>query len=138
MSKNIKNTPPEGKSFFKAYGAALLWAALILLLISLPGEDLPNFDFWAIDIEDKLGHIGVFAVLSFLLVIGTHGKRGRLTRKEFVWVFLIGSFYGGFTEMLQGVVFTSRVASLSDFLADVLGTLAGTVVGKIYVQRRGI
>jgi len=114
-------------SFFSAYWAALIWAAFILLLMSLPGKDLPDFDFWAIDIEDKLGHVAVFGLLALLMVWGLTKRAVHLTRKSLWAVFLIATFYGGATEILQGVAFPSRYASVLDFVADTVGSASGTI-----------
>ena len=110
-----------------SYWAALIWAAFILLLMSLPGQDLPDFDIWAIDIEDKLGHVAVFGLLNTLLVWGAIKRKGFLSTKT-LWVLaLIGILYGGATELLQGYAFPSRYASVLDFLADTIGSVLGTV-----------
>jgi VanZ family protein len=122
-----KRIRPDQLSWLKAYSAALLWAAFILLLMSLPGENLPDFDIWAIDIEDKVGHVAVFALLAILMVWGLSRRAELLTRKALWTVFLIGTFYGGATEILQGVAFPSRYASVLDFVADTIGSALGTV-----------
>jgi len=127
MQKHIKNTQARKSSFLKAYWAALIWAAFILLLMSLPGKDLPNFDFWAIDIEDKIGHVTVFGFLCVLIVFGAVKRKISLTAKTLWTVVLIGTIYGGATELLQGFAFPSRFASLLDFLADTVGSVLGTV-----------
>lgn len=122
-----KHTPPKQLSFFSAYWAALIWAAFILLLMSLPGKDLPDFDIWAINIEDKLGHIGVFGLLALLMAWGLTRRSGTLEKKSLWILFLIGVLYGGATEVLQGVAFPSRYASVADFVADTIGSGLGTI-----------
>lgn len=124
---STKRTRPNQLSWLKAYSAALLWAAFILLLMSLPGNNLPDFDIWAIEIEDKLGHVAVFGLLTLLMVWGLSRRVQPLTRKALWAVFLIGTFYGGATEILQGVAFPSRYASVLDFVADTIGSALGTV-----------
>lgn len=114
-------------SFFKAFRAALAWAAFVLLLMSLPGKDLPDIDFWAIDIEDKVAHVAVFGLLAILMVWGSIKRQDDLTNKSLWAVFLIGALYGGATEILQGVAFPTRFASVPDFLADAIGSALGTV-----------
>ncbi|MGB6036077.1 MAG: VanZ family protein [Cryomorphaceae bacterium] len=95
--------------------------------MSLPGKDLPDFDIWAIDIEDKLGHVGVFGLLAVLMVWGSIRRSGTLERKSLLTLFFIGVFYGGATEVLQGVAFPSRYASVLDFVADTIGFGLGTI-----------
>jgi len=127
MPMPTKRTRPNQLSWLKAYSAALLWAAFILLLMSLPGENLPDFDIWAIDIEDKLAHVAVFGLLVILMVWGLSRRTELLTRKALWIVFLIGTFYGGATEIFQGLAVPSRFASVLDFVADTVGSALGTV-----------
>jgi len=127
MPMPTKHTRLNKLSFLSAYWAALTWAAFILLLMSLPGKDLPDFDIWAIDIEDKLGHVGVFGLLAVLMVWGLDRRTGSLPSKSLWTIFLIGVFYGGATEVLQGVAFPSRYASVLDFVADTIGSGLGTI-----------
>jgi VanZ family protein len=131
-TKRISDNSP---SFFKAYWAALIWAAFILLLIGLPGKDLPNIDFWAINIEDKIAHMIVFGILTFLVVWGRWRIAENLSRRALIYIALLGIFYGGLTEFLQGVAFPSRFASLSDFLADGIGSCLGTVFASLWFNK---
>lgn len=127
MPMLTKHSPNSRPSFLNAYGAALLWAAFILLVMSLPGKDLPDFDFWAIDIEDKLGHVAVFGLLAILLVWGLYRREERPTKKSLWIIFFITVFYGGATEVLQGVALPSRYASVLDFVADTIGSGLGII-----------
>jgi len=111
---------------------AVLWAAFIMLLCGLPGQDLPNIDFWEIDIEDKLAHVGVFAILGFLMVYGFKRRQPsrRITLNYILLLVLIASAYGALTELLQGLLFPSRFASFADFIADSTGSVLGIVIAK--------
>jgi len=122
------------KTFLRSYWAALVWAAFILLLCGLPGEDLPNIDFWEINIEDKLAHIAVFGVLNVLIIYGASSK--RIDRKTLFNAIFIGVLYGALTELLQGWIFPTRFMSLSDFIADSIGSILGTVFAFCYFSNR--
>ncbi len=129
---------PKGNSFFRSYWAALLWAAFILLLCGIPGKDLPDVNFWAINIEDKIAHVGIFFVLGFFMIYGQVLQFGgfNLRAKTLVLIIVIGVFYGALTEALQHFVFIDRYASLADFLADGLGAVFGTVFAFFYFKKR--
>lgn len=110
-----------------------------MLLCGLPGEDLPNIDFWEIDIEDKIAHMGVFGILGILMVYGAFRKNShnRLSDKQTTFLIIIAVAYGGLTEILQGWLFPSRFASLSDFIADAIGAILGIVIAKkLFVKQR--
>lgn len=124
-------------TFLKSYWAALIWAAFILILCGLPGKDLPNIDFWEINIEDKLAHIFVFGVLGVLLIYGARRNSNASLNKKYVVIFIsIGIAYGALTELLQGWLFPSRFSSLSDFLADGIGAILGTVFAYLFYSNR--
>ena len=131
-TKHIRHSRPH---FLNAYGAAIFWAAFILLLMSLPGKDLPDFDIWAINIEDKLGHIAVFGLLSCLMVWGLVRRMNSVNRKSFWCIFLLVTLYGAATEILQGVAFPTRFASVSDFIADAIGAGLGIVFAIIILHK---
>lgn len=134
MPQHTKTSLDNQKTFIKSYLGAALWAAFIMFLCGLPGQDLPNIDFWEIDIEDKLAHVGVFSILSFLMVYGFHRRNPtvKITFYTASMIILIASVYGGITEVLQGLLFTGRFASIPDFIADFIGATLGTIIAKIY------
>lgn len=131
-----RRSPDNPKPFIQSYWAALLWAAFILLVCSLPGYDLPNLNFWDIDYIDKLEHLVVFAILGFLMVYGFRRRYEKmLLTKKMLWMFiLISAAFGGFTEILQGLFFPTRFADLVDFIADSLGGVLGTILGNLYFK----
>jgi VanZ family protein len=69
----------------------------------------------------------VFGILAFLSVWGKFIRDGKTKGKDLFIIALIGVFYGAFTEFLQCVAFPTRFASLSDFIADGIGSVLGTV-----------
>jgi VanZ family protein len=47
---------------------------------------------------------------------------------------LIVAFYGGLIEILQETVFINRSADIMDFLADVIGGLAGLTIYYLFFR----
>ena len=135
-----KKLSDKSKSFVRSYWAALLWAAFILVVCSLPGYDLPNLNFWDIDYIDKLEHMTVFAILGFLMVYGFDRHYFGMSispSTKVLWGFIIlASAFGGFTEILQGLFFPTRFADVFDFVADSLGGVLGTILGNLYFKYR--
>jgi len=124
-------------SRLKDYWAAFSWAAFILIICLLPGEELPDINFWEIDIEDKLAHLSVFGLLAILLVYGAHRRKLHEKPKYYFWLLIIsGLFYGAMTEILQGLFVPSRLASFTDFIADAIGTILGTIVAFWYFRNK--
>lgn len=109
-----------------------------MLLCGLPGQDLPNIDFWEIDIEDKIAHLGVFGILGFLMVYGFLRKNSQknISPGQIFLLIIVASAYGALTEILQGWLFPSRFASLSDFIADAVGAILGIVIAKMLLVKQ--
>lgn len=137
MPKATKQSLAKKYSFFASYGAALLWAAFILLLCGLPGDEFPKIDFWDIDIEDKIAHAGVFFVLGYLMVCGFFRRKAKPTPKNIILLFMvIAAVYGALTEIFQEFFFPTRFGDFFDFVADSLGGILGILFGKYVIAKR--
>ena len=54
----------------KKFIPGIAWFFLVLILICLPGDDLPKTDDWMSAIYfDKWVHIGLFSILAFLFMM---------------------------------------------------------------------
>ncbi len=101
-----------------------LWAAIIFLLVLMPGGEMPKigdaFSF------DKIAHLSVFCVLTFLMIIGLK-KQFRypaISKKSVLFSLVISSTYAGIIEMGQYFV-PDRYASLYDMAFNLTGVLFG-------------
>jgi len=103
--------------------------------MALPGEDLPDFDFWAVNVEDKIGHVGVFGVLALLTFWGAKRHSAPIDKNTSRKILIFCILYGGSTEILQGVAFPTRFASLWDFLADSVGAILGIVFAQVVFKQ---
>lgn len=72
---------------------------------------------------DKLAHLGVFAVLAFLLCAAGTAFR-HPPRRVVAAVFAIVAAYGAFDEVTQQLV-PNRVSDFQDWIADMLGAGIG-------------
>jgi VanZ family protein len=123
----------------KTYKPGIAWFFLILILICIPGEDLPKADDWmnAIDF-DKLVHIGLFAVLGFLIM--SPAANGLLTDKMkwnfFIKVAVAVSIYGITTEFIQRFLIPGRSFDIFDWLADSIGAVIALLFSRrIYLKK---
>ncbi|NJK90904.1 MAG: VanZ family protein [Blastochloris sp.] len=103
---------------------ALGWAALILLLSSIPGKELPHGP--ELPHLDKLVHVGLYAVLAFLL--GRTGLRSA-------WVILLSIAFGCLDEFYQSLT-PGRSPDGMDILADACGALLGAGF-HVWLKGRG-
>ena len=123
---------------FRNYGPAITWAVIILILCGLPGKDLPDINFWEWDIEDKLAHIAVFGLLGILTFRARYLDRSKSfnASKEKWLIIFMGVLYAAFTEIMQGLVFMGRSASVKDFIADSIGMILGTIIANLWYITR--
>jgi VanZ family protein len=123
--------------FFKYNIPGILWAIIILILLGLPGSDLPDASFINIPQFDKLVHAGLFGILVFLLARGFYLQHrfDNLTKHFIQFSFLISVFYGGLTEILQGRVFPDRTSDIFDFISDVAGSAIAIVLFLLYKKK---
>lgn len=118
------NQPAPQNITAKKFYPGIAWFFLILVLISIPGYDLPQVDSWLIEINyDKLIHTFLFAVLAYLFMNPV--MRSALPEKGkknwFIRIALASVVYGITTEYIQKFFIPGRSFNLTDWLADALG-----------------
>mgnify|MGYP002778177226 FL=1 len=113
------------KRWVVSWSPAAVWAAFLFLLSSRP--TLPvNMELGF----DKVAHFGAYLILGALLAFGA--ERLRLSPKLTV---LLGFSYGAIDEIHQSFV-PGRFASVGDWVADALGTVAGVLLFLFFSHRR--
>ncbi|MFM7053169.1 MAG: VanZ family protein [Bacteroidota bacterium] len=116
----------------KFFKAPLIWAILIWAFSSIPNTELPDFSFWRILSGDKLIHVFLYGVLSFLLV-GSSLKQHMYRRVRYnalTFSLFATSVYGVLIELYQEFVLTDRFGDWADALANFVGALLGLILFK--------
>ena len=117
----------------KKFIPGIAWFFLVLILICLPGDDLPKTDDWMSAIFfDKWVHAGLFAVLAFLFMMPV--CKNNLSKKE-KWSFVIKialafCVWGITTEFIQKFFIPGRAFDLWDWAADCLGVILALIACK--------
>lgn len=115
--------------FFVYFLPAIIWTGVILVLVLIPGSDLPNWN-WADSLSlDKFIHLAVFYILIIMVL---HGFKKSNTTKSlklryYFFSLLYGIGYGAGTELLQDLLYIERKADLIDFLANSMGCIFAIV-----------
>lgn len=107
----------------KFFWRNIVWALVIFILCSVPGDNLPKTSFITIPHFDKIAHFGMFFVMGIFL-FAELSYQTKLKRIPIILIvlFLIAA-YGGFIEYLQQNFFSHRSGDYWDLMADVMGGL---------------
>ena len=99
----------------------LMWAALILILTSIPGSHIPASPFRNFD---KIVHLTIYGVLGWLTV-RAWADGSRVTAATLVAVAL-ASCFGAFDEWHEQYI-PQRSMDILDWAADTTGALMGVI-----------
>ncbi|MFN0082686.1 MAG: VanZ family protein [Ferruginibacter sp.] len=128
------------KIYYKKFIPGIAWFFLVLILICLPGADLPKADDWMdVIFFDKWVHAGLFAVLSFLFLIPvcTSNATSKTKWSLIIKIALAVSVWGLTTEFIQKFFIPGRAFDLLDWAADAVGVIIATIVSKrFYLQKK--
>lgn len=108
-------------------------------MLFTPGKVLPEPGDWFGKINaDKLIHVGIFAVLAFLVMIGLRVSKNKvqLPRVTYTKVAFGIAAWGVATELIQGYVIPNRSMSFMDGFADALGAVVGVIIFRKYYYRK--
>ncbi len=106
------------KKVFRILLIAYLFA--ILAVSTIPGGRIPELDLWSFD---KMLHIIEYFILAFLAI----NAIGKVSTTSVIVIIIIGSTYGGFNEIWQGLV-ANRFACIYDAIANGIGMIIGSIV----------
>ena len=113
------------RKFIKSWLPPIFYAILIFYISSLERPFGIDFEVGNID---KLIHFFEYLFFGFLLIRAIRGSDAGITNNNAVLLaFIIGTFYG-FTDELHQAVIPGRLATISDFISDSIGTFVGAVV----------
>jgi len=107
-----------------------LWLCLIWTLSSLPAQEIPAVNILGFD---KLEHIGVYFILMILVAYGLKGKHLPWAK----WIFIISLFIlSAAADEYHQTYIPGRSVSVYDLMANSLGIIFGSLIGKWLYDRR--
>ena len=116
----------------RRWGPPVAWAAVILVLTSIPAPDFAPVGAFAFPGADKLVHATMYGVLGALLAraVGATAPRRTLGR-----VVLGVVLFAAVDEWHQRFI-PGRSADIVDVVADVCGAAAGFAAATYFLRRR--
>lgn len=120
----------------KYWTPPLLYMALIFAVSSLEQPPLPILEFEWFTI-DKIYHFIEYAILGGLLAWAFVKAKPPVVPSGLIWSLaaVISILYGASDEWHQTFV-PGRLATLADWVADVLGSIAGVLVVYLYYKKK--
>src|SRR5665647_1114139 len=129
---------PAKKISFKKFIPGITWFIVVLILIWIPGKELPESEFlFKIDF-DKFVHAGLFGLLA-LLFCWPYYKTDLPRKKKiryFIIIALLTSAFGYGTELIQKYWAQGRSYDLMDWLADSGGALIAYIFCRKFFIRK--
>lgn len=116
----------------RRYLPALLWAALIMVVSSIPDLSTKSIRIGYID---KIAHFGEYSVLGFLTAYAIGGFH-RSAWRIFGISSLLSALYGIFDELHQLFV-PGRTTEIWDMAADILGAVLASALYVRFGRREG-
>ena len=123
------------------FAPAIGWGIFIFIISTIPGKDIPEIpSLWNLIKTDKLVHMSVYGVLSWLILRGwfkTHENQTRWHYVKFsVLIALCCSLLGLFLEWFQEHYCQDRMFELLDALANTIGAFGGAMGYFIFKRFR--
>lgn len=117
------------RNILKNHWKSIVWATFILVLCSIPGNQINKVKFIDIPHLDKFVHFIFYAVFTLLLI--SENNKQRLHRKVTVDAILIAATislsYGALIEIIQKVLVINRGADIWDMTANTAGFLVAAI-----------
>jgi VanZ family protein len=110
---------------------AIFWAVCILIILCIPGDDIPDLSFFAmIPFFDKWVHGLLFAVLACFIIFGSRKQEHTFwfSSRSVFFTLACSIIYAGITELIQMFIGTGRQGDILDWFADATGSICGIAV----------
>ncbi|RXK83458.1 VanZ family protein [Filimonas effusa] len=123
------------KQLLRNFLPAILFFILSVVLLTLPGNDLPATGFFnQIPYFDKWVHIGMFAILTYLFGAALY-KSFNYNRRLLLLTVAAGIIYGVAMEFVQKYWTTGRSFDITDIIADTAGCVLAYLTLRIRFRK---
>ena len=109
----------------KNYTITIIWAIFIFIISTIPGNDIPKFDWADMFKPDKLVHIFVYGVLVYTFLRAYCRQHPNISNDKLIKIGLIAaviaSVYGWSLEFIQENFCQGRLFEIFDGVANTTG-----------------
>ncbi|MEP7144899.1 MAG: VanZ family protein [Ferruginibacter sp.] len=109
---------------------AIAWFFVVLILICMPGKDIPSTHWLDKIYFDKCVHTGIFGLLAllFMLPVALSPVKHKEKIQYFIVIAIATSIWGLTTEFIQKYWVPGRSFDLFDWAADSLGAFIAFII----------
>lgn len=114
------------------------WLIISTILLTLPGSAFPEENFLDKIWFDKWVHVGMFALMTFLLCQALYKRNIKTTELTSAFLLAAGAClaYGILMEFVQKYWVSNRSFDFGDIVADGIGAAAGGIFSyKRYIKK---
>jgi VanZ family protein len=127
------------KKFLQNTRWAVLWGLFLFVLHILPGSVFPKLPTY-LDLlkPDKIVHVVMFGIFTFLMIVGFRkdGNPMLLLKNPVAMAILSALLFGIAMELVQNYFIPNRIGDVYDWIADLVGSLAGWGLWSLYQKFR--
>ena len=118
--------------FIKFHLPAIIWGILILYLLEIPKNNIPDFPFLQQFHFDKIVHFSIFFIFTILLIrcFGVQNSFQVFKKNPIITALVVSIIYGSILEYLQGFSFIGRTRDILDLTVNIIGSISGYLVPK--------
>ena len=113
---------------FSNYIYSVIWLIIILVICSIPGDNIPSTSILDKLYLDKVVHAFIYFVFFTLLKSDLIKDKRKFTT---IFAFAFCVIYGIFIEILQGSFLTGRSAEINDVYANISGVIIAVISYKM-------
>jgi len=117
-------------NFLIRYKFSIILAMVIVLLSLIPGSSMPESSLFSIPSLDKIAHLCLYALFSFVALLESHCQPYCL-RFHIILLLLI-FLLSAMIEVLQATVVATRSAEWLDLLANFSGLVTGYAAFRVF------
>jgi hypothetical protein len=108
----------------------IAWFFVVLVLLFMPGKDVPSNNWFDIIYFDKWVHTGIFGLLALLFMLPfAHSSIDQKEKLQyFIRIAIVTSIWGLTSEFIQKFWADGRSFDLIDWGADSLGAVISFII----------
>ncbi len=122
---------------FHKFLPGIAWFFVVMVLICLPGDDIPDNSMFKLLQFDKFVHTCIFGLMAILFIrpIAMSGLDKKLKLDYYARIAVSVAIWGLATEFIQLFFVPRRDFDLWDFAADATGCILAYLFSRNYLLR---